>query len=489
MKDIGHKTRRGLSWNLAGAIVVNGMRLVVLVVLGRILTKHDFGVVSAAVSVNAIVQSIRDIGIGPALIQRKELAPGHVSTAFAVTTYIGIVLSATLALAAPLIGRLFHIEESVDVVRALALLFLLRNLSATSRMVLRREMNFRALTIVDTLSFTIGSLVAIGVALLGGGPWALVAGYLVEELIVTAMLFAYSPQRLTLRIDRARLRDLLGYGAGQTVTQVANTGAMYGDNVVVGEALGATALGAYSRAYDLIRFPAVVFDAIVANVLFPAFSHLQDEHASLAANLRRGTFVNALVLAPAGAALIALAPEAIRILIGPNWTEAVVPFQILAITMVLRTNQKLAVLVVQAAGRVNAVAVAALVYMLCVVVGAAITVRWGIVGVSVSTSFAILVVSVESCYLAIRAARMRLRDLLGAYVGGLVLAALVAVVAWPLAHALRSADLAAPITFAIVAVASIAVCAIAVAIGVRCRGGDFAWLGEELARIRARFGR
>lgn len=485
---LGHKTRRGLSWNLAGAVVVNAMRLVVLVVLGRVLTSTDFGIVAAAISVNTVVHSVRDFGIGPALIQRKQLEEGHLTTAFAVITYLGLALSSLLiALAGP-IGRAFGIPESISIIRALAFLFVLRNVAATSRMRLRRDMNFRLLAFVDAFSFCVGSAVSILSAVLGGGAWALVEGYLVEEIISTAMQLYYAPPKVSFRIDRARLRDLLGYGVGQTITQIANTGAMYGDNLVVGDVLGARELGFYSRAYDLIRFPAIVFDAIVANVLFPAFSRIQDDADNLAVSLRRGTFVNALLLAPAGAALIALAPEAIRILVGPHWAEAILPFQILAITMVLRTNQKLAVLVAQAAGIVNAVAAAVIVYMICVVAGAAVMVRWGIPGVAASTTFAIFVVSVESCYLAMRVSGLRLAALLGAYVPGLVLSVLVLAVAWPLAAVLRGHALPAPVIFVIVTLASIALCGAVVAIWVRRGRGDFAWLGDELRTIRRKLG-
>ncbi len=88
--------RRGISWNLVGAISTNAMRLAAMVVLGRMVTSDDFGVVAAAVSVIAILHSVRDIGIGQALIQRKELEPAHVTTAFAVSTYLGLALALLL---------------------------------------------------------------------------------------------------------------------------------------------------------------------------------------------------------------------------------------------------------------------------------------------------------------------------------------------------------------------------------------------------------
>jgi hypothetical protein len=151
---------------------------------------------------------------------------------------------------------------------------------------------------------------------------------------------------------------------------------------------------------------------------------------------------------------------------------------------VLRTNQKLAALVAQAAGAVNAVARAVIVYMICVVGGAALSIRWGIPGVATSTSLAILIVSIESCYIAMRVSGLTLRSMLGAYVPGLMLAALVTVTAWPLAGALRAAHLPNALVFAVVAVSAIALCLVMLVLWLRGGRGDFAWLGEELRRFR-----
>jgi PST family polysaccharide transporter len=482
---VGHQTRRGISWSFAGAVATNGMRLIVLTVLGRALTSTDFGIVAAAVSVNVIVYGIRDVGIGLALVQRKQLEPAHLTTAFAVSVYLGAALSALLWLAAPLIGAFYGIPQSIDVIRVLALVFFgLRSVATTSRMLCQRAMNFRLIAIVDATAYLTGSAVSIACALAGLGPWALVAGYVVEELIATALYLRLSPPRYSLSVDRARLRELLRFGVGQSAVQSANVVATYGDNFVVGHALGATELGYYSRAYDLIKFPSMVFDAIVGNVLFPAFSRLQDDRPSLAANFRRVAFVNAIVLLPASAAIIVVAPEAIRLLMGPAWDDMVLPFRILSVTILLRTNLKLGGILAQAAGMVKAVAVAYAIYMVIVVGGALITIRWGIAGVSVSTAFAITSVSTHCCLLAMRISGLSLRSFLGAHVAGAVIAGCVISTAWPLAHALRAANAPFSVVLGATVAAAAGVSLAMLAVGVRRGRGDFAWFAQELRKLR-----
>jgi PST family polysaccharide transporter len=487
---IGHHTRRGISWNLVGAVATNAMRLLTVVVLGRVLDSHDFGVVAAALSVTVLLHNVRDIGLGPALVQRASLDRAHVATAFAVSLYLGLAIALLLVLAAPLIGALYRIEESVPVLRALGAIFALRGVSAVSVVLCQRAMNFRAIALVDAGAYAAGTTVAMTLALRGAGPWSLVAGYLTEEALSAALYLYLRPPAASLRISGAPLRDLLGFGAGQTVIQLAGILATYGDNFVVGRVLGAGALGFYTRAYDLIKLPSAVFGNIVGNVLFPAFSRLQRDRERLASGFRRVMMVNALVLLPASAALIAIAPEAIRVVMGAHWDAAVLPFRILAVTMLMRTSYKVAAMVASAAGAVSAVAAANVVYMACVIAGAAVSVRWGIAGVATTTALSLVVVYVHCCYLAMQVSGVPTRALLAAHVPGLLVALLVGAAAWPAAMALRAAAVPAPLRFAAIAVLGIALALAATALWLRPhRTGDAGWLRDELGRVSRRLSR
>lgn len=484
---VGQRARRGVSWNLAGAVATNGIRIVVLAVLGRALNSRDFGIVAAAVSVNAILYSIRDIGLATALVQRETVDDAHLATGFAVSTYLGIAVSGLLVLFAPLIGRLYGIESSIDVLRVLAVLFTLRGISMTSRAICRRALNFRAVAIIDTASFLVGSLTSMGCAITGMGPWALVSGYLVEEIVSTVLYLRVAPPpRFTLRVDRRRLRELMTIGVGQTIAQITGILATFGDNFVVGRKLGAEALGYYTRAYDLIRLPSAVFATVLGNVLLPAYSRIQADRPRLAANFRRMTFANALVMLPASAALIVLAPEVIRLLMGPGWGEAVLPFRILTLTMLLRTTHKLAGIVATSAGYVNAIAIAFTLYMLQVIVGAIIAIPWGIVGVATSTALAITVSSLICAWIALRASSLRANELAAAHGPGLLLAILVGAATWPVAEFMRGAGVHFTIIFSGLALVSIALCIGVGAVWLYRERGDFSWLKGELKRLRAR---
>lgn len=484
---VGQRARKGVSWNVAAAVATNALRVAAIAVLGRALDSEDFGIVAAAVSVNAILYSVRDIGLATALVQRENVTAEHMATGFAASTYLGVGVSALLVLFAPFIGRLYGIESSIAVLRALAILFTLRGISMASRAICRRALDFRAVAIIDTVAFFAGTCTSMSCAVAGMGPWALVTGYLVEEIVATVLYLRIAPPpRYTLRIDMNRLRDLLGIGVGQTIAQITSILATFGDNFVVGRTLGAEALGYYTRAYDLIKLPSAVFASVVGNVLLPAYSRIQNDRPRLAANFRRMTFANALVLLPASAALIVLAPEAIRILMGSGWDEAVLPFRILAFTMLLRTTHKLGGIVATAAGHVNAIALAFTFYMVHVIVGAVIASPWGIVGVAISTALAIAVGSLLCSWIAMRASGLRALELAAAHAPGLLIAGIVAAVTWPATLYLRSLEVHFAIVFTVIACASVLVSALAVLVCLWKVGGDFGWLKGELKRLRRR---
>jgi PST family polysaccharide transporter len=480
---IPRQIRRGISWNLIGAISTNLMRLLVLVVLGRVLGSRDFGVVAAALSVITILTTVRDVGIGPALIQRKALEPEHYATAFAVSTYLGFGLAAVVVGTAPAVARLFHSPECVDLLRALSFMFVFRGLSMTSIILFQRAMDFRTIALIDTVTYSIGSLASIGLAVAGLGPWALAAGYLIEEGLSTATFLYLRRPRMTLRIDRARLGDLIGFGAGSTAGAILHMLAIQGDNLVVGHRLGPAQLGFYTRAYDLIKMPALVFTNVVGSVLFPALSRLQGDRAALGAGFRRLIFANALVLLPASAVLIAIAPEVIRILMGPHWDAAVLPFQILAATMMMRVSYKVGSTVATAAGAVYPVALANALYTAGVIGGALVTARWGIPGVAVSTGLSILLMYLLCAWLGLAHSALGWRGFGAAHLPGVILGAAVSLAAWPCALAMRAEGAPTVATFAAIAVLGAVITLGGIALWIRRGRGDFGWLRAELGGV------
>ena len=485
--EVAHRARRGISWNVVGAVLTNAIRLVTVMVLGRALSPGDFGVVASALTVTLVLHHMRDVGIGAALIQRENIDREHVATALAFSIYLGVALGAVLVLSAPWIAAWYDLPNHLDLIRALGILFVLRGFSTVPVMLCRRAMRFRAIAIVDVITYGAGAIVAMTLAILDFGPWSLVSGYLVEDALAAVIYFALQRPPIAFRIDGHRLRELLGFGVGHTILQVANILAIQGDNFIVGGTLGPRELGFYSRAYELIKLPAAVFTNVVGNVLFPAFSRLQRDRERLAAGFRRATLVNGLVLFPASAMLIVVAPEAIWVVMGDQWDTAVLPFQILALTMMMRTSYKVGATIASASGRVYALATANIIYMVCVIAGAALTIRWGIVGVATSTAFSIMVIYLLCCALAMRVAAIAPGAVIAAHAPGLAIAVVVGGASWGIATAMRSLDAAPSVVLAFTAVAGGLLHLAAFVVWTKSMNPDADWIRAEVVRTIRKF--
>jgi O-antigen/teichoic acid export membrane protein len=354
-----------------------------------------------------------------------------------------------------LLARAFGASGAAPVIGAVAGLLLIRGVGTVSVQMARRAMQFRALTLLDVASYVAGSALSIGLAAAGAGPWALIGGYVVDSVLNTAGAMWLQPPPRRLGIDRPALRELLTFGGGQTVGVIANVLATQGDNLVVSRVLGTGPLGFYTRAYELVQYPGLMFTNVVGSVLFPALSRIQDDAATLAKVYRRILFANGVVLLPGSAGLVLLAPEFVRLLMGPGWDDAVLPFQLLAVSMLFRTSYKVGALLVRARGDVYVIAVTQIIYAVLVIGGALLAAPRGLAWVAASTSLAVLTNFLLLCGLAARRIGMPMTGLVTCHVPGLVAAVLTLAAAVPAAHALRSAALPAAVVIAGTAAAGV----------------------------------
>jgi len=485
-RDLAKRTSRGLSWNLIGNLGANALRIIIIPILGRLLTPHEFGLVAAALTVIAFATFLKDAGVGNALVQRKDLTEHHIEAAFSFSVLFGLGLAGILVLVAPAVARFYRVPELTAMVQVLAILFVFRGIVTVPQAIARRQMQFRALALIDLGSYFVGNLLVVILALSGVGAWSLIAGYLCETVLATIALFALRPIRYVVVPKLAYLRDLVAYGAGHMVGEIANYFAYQGDNMVIGNRLGASLLGLYTRAYDLMRYPAVAFSNVAGSVLFSAFSKIQDDQPRLGRVFRRSLFTVSVLLMPISVALFVLAPELIHLLLGDRWHDAVLPFQILAISMLPRTTFKLGVTIARAAGDVFWVALSNFAYGVMVVGGALFAVRWGISGVATSTAVAVYLNFFVLSYLGLRRTTLSWAGFFAAHVQPLVVAAFVLGAVWPMASLLRGAAAPAWVIVIVASIAGLAAGVLAMVLGVKRRNPDWRWFYDGL-RARLRF--
>lgn len=397
-------TRRaldGMFWTFSGTGVQVIFRLLSLMALGRLLTPAEFGLMGAAMVVVALSESVSLIGVGPAIIQRRDLQPAHVRAAVTLSCTMGLLLGAAVWFGAPLIARFYRIPEVEPLLRGVAFLFPLDGLSTVGKSLLIRNLRFRLFVAIDVASYVLGyAIVGVLLAWYGYGVWALVIAYITQATLRTAAMYLATrhPVRPTRNLRAAR--DLLSFGFGHSLAQIGTVISQQGDNLVVGRWLGPAALGVYGRAYSLMVMPAYAFGRVVNRVLFPVMSQVQDERGRLAHGYERSLAIVALVSLPISSFLFVVAPDLIPVILGPAWGAVVLPFRLLTISLLFRMSSRISDACAKAAGVVYLRALLQAGYAAIVILGAIVGQRWGVAGVAVGVSVAMALNWLSMAWLA-----------------------------------------------------------------------------------------
>ncbi|MDQ3742735.1 MAG: lipopolysaccharide biosynthesis protein [Actinomycetota bacterium] len=329
-QGIATRTLRGMAWAY-GAYV--GGRVLVLVstaVLARLLTPEDFGLVALALTIMAMLEAFADLGVGHALVvDTGERVEDRAETAFVISVAVGLVLALIVAGLSPVAAAVFDEPELIALTSVLGLNFLLRSFKSVHEALARKAMDFRSITVADFADAAVRGVVGIVLAIAGLGVWALVIGYLVGTLARTAAIWWRVRWRPRFKPRRAHLRQLIGFGGGLSLVSLLNAFIGTFDDLVVGQVLGATALGLYVLGFRLPELLIINMSNVASDVLFPAFASVsKDALASAYLTALRYTLMVGLPLA---VGLAVLAEPVILALFGDQWQETVTVTQILTL--------------------------------------------------------------------------------------------------------------------------------------------------------------
>lgn len=352
-KGLLDRTLSGFLWSLLSAGGQALFNAVVVIVLARLLTPSEFGIVGAATVVISFAQIFTLLGVGPALVHLPEITRVHVRVGFGMSLALGLLFGVIIFFSSAAISRFFSMPELEGVVQVMAIIFPIAGTTSVGFALLQRDLQFRPLAMIELVSFVVGfGMVAITLALLGFGVWSLVAGQLGQATLRAAMILWLRREHIGIGWSRAEARDLLSYGTGHSLARVANYMATQGDNLVIGRFLGADALGLYTRAYQFMMLPTNLIGTVLNRVMFPAMAAVQDDRQRLGRAYLNSLGGVTLVTMPLAAVLFVAAPDLVLVVLGPNWLEAVEPFRILIVVLTFRTAYKISDSLAQATGAV-----------------------------------------------------------------------------------------------------------------------------------------
>lgn len=391
----------GLAWTGGSQVVMQVVRLFTAVALARLLAPDDYGLAALALVFASLVLVFSDLALGAAVIQRKNLTEDDRATAFWMSIGAGVVFTALGVVLSGPIAALFGQPEVGPLCAALSLSFLITSLATTHEALLLRDMQFARLEQRMMLATLVGAVAGIVVGLETRDAWAIIAQQLAQAATSTILLWALSPWRPSLRFSWASLKALGGFSSyllGHRLLYYFHRNA---DNILIGRYLGATALGAYALAYNIMLVPFTRIAGPVQRVLGPAFARMQDEPRRIAdAWVRAVRLVGALAI-PSLLGLMVVAPDFVSVVLGDQWAAAVPLIQVLAIVGIVQSLQSISTDILQARGQANTIFRFSVLFTVTHTAGFIVGLEWGVVGVA--AAYAITSILVEPIYTVLTA--------------------------------------------------------------------------------------
>jgi lipopolysaccharide exporter len=330
----------GVRWSGISALSKTALEAIGAVVLARLLSPADFGLMAMIRIVIGFTHLYMDFGISGAIVHRQHATHDELSSLYCLNIFTGLGAFAVAALAAPMVASLFADPRLVPLLRTAALVFVISPVGQQFQILLEKHLRFEQLARAEIVASLVGIVTGITSAVIGLGVWSLVVSSLAATLTATALYLraGLSLHRPSLHFRWAEVRNYIGFGLFQLGERTLNHLAERFDQILIGPLLGARALGFYSLAFNLTGRPVYSINPILTRVAFPLFSKVQDDNQRLQRGYLRLIRLLTTINAPLLIGLLVVAPVAIPVIYGSKWSESVILVQILSVVSLLRST-------------------------------------------------------------------------------------------------------------------------------------------------------
>ena len=459
MSNLTTKAASGLSWTVVSASFTLVMQLTYTAVMAQILSPSDFGIMTLAMSIVTFGGMFTNMGIGKAIVQKEQILTTDIRAALTSNLVLGSSLYLIIFFTSPYLALIF-VQKTDDMVvaelahsgfitaqlikfdyltqisnsrlltsqvlRLVSIALVVSAISAVSINLLRRDMRFKAVSIINFTAFFIGYLfVGIGMAASGFGVWSLACAGLSQGIITATLAYIMVRHSIVPTFLWKHFKPLLAYGSKVTINTLIE---YVSDNVntyLISPFFGMASLGIYSQGRKLIFLPIHVLIANVHRVIFPAFSRLNTNPKKLKeAYLTTLTMVT-LFLAPVAVGMSVAAREIVLTIYGEKWVDAIIILQIFCYSILLRYIVLFASTVCDAIAKLNVKMFINLTWLILGFVGFFALMSFGLPGLAYSVLIGEIVCSILYMWLMKRYLDVSLLDFIKAYTPGVVTALIV----------------------------------------------------------------
>jgi O-antigen/teichoic acid export membrane protein len=382
MATLRQRTFSAIWWNGAAQFLVQALQFVTSIALARLLGPKEFGLMGMVMVFTGFASTFSDMGLGAALIQRKDLSESHINTVFWINLGMGVLLTGVFVIAAPLVAGFYKQPQLRLVTVITSLTFIPAALTIAQNALIDKSLNFRARFWIEATSALVAGVVAICMALNSFGVWSLAGQSLASAITRLTVTWCLSTWRPNWSFDPGAFKELFRFSRNLLANGVIGYWGRSVDRLVLGRFMGSVELGVYSFAFRAINLPLDLTTSVTNAVMFPAFSMIQENCVTLRQVYLRSTGMVALVTFPIMIGLAILAEPFVLLLYGDRWRASIGIIQILAFSAMAQSVYNTAVWVFLSQGRSNILFRLGVYASLVRAAGAAAGISWGVTGVA-----------------------------------------------------------------------------------------------------------
>lgn len=408
--DLKYKVIKSIAWlgglKYVGQVFSWGITIIVI----RILDPSDYGLMAmASVCVNFMVM-MSELGLGAAIIQRKEISQDQLSKVFGFIILSHFFLFLALLLGAHVIAVYFSEPKLVPILQVLSVNFLLLSLYVIPQSLLIRRMDFQKKSIIDLSATVLSSSITLTLAIYGYGVWSLIVGSISGHII---FLLGYNLMVKNFLLPKFKLkgvRDFFSFGSYIVGSRILWYFYYRSDILIGGRILGNHLLGIYSVALEISSIPLEKTFPIINQIAFPAYSSIQSDMKLVCSHFLKAARISSLVFFPAFWGLLIIAPELFGWLLGKKWVDVILPMQLLCLILPFRAMGNLFSPMLLGIGRPEInfyyVAFAAIIMPVSFLIG----VKYGVVGICLAWVLGYTIVFFFTLIISLRIINLTLSD-------------------------------------------------------------------------------
>jgi len=330
--EIKQKAASSIKWAFLANLLPKTISPIVTVILARLLLPSDYGIIGMSMVIVSLADLFHGMGLSQALIQRAKDVESAADVAFWSNVTLGILIAITIVLLAPWISFFFHEPRLSAVLRVQSIAVIISSLSSVQNALLQRKFKFKKLMGLTLVPSLMPLMVAVPLAILGLGYWALIGSAIVGRGVQTFLLWVYSSWRPRWRYDIKIARQMLTFGGLVAMEGLMGWAIVSGDNLVAGHFMSSKDVGLYVFGFNLVTLLVGFFVSPLMGVAYSAFSRLQSDIKELKRVFLESTRMIATIVIPFSFGLSLIADPFTAIVLGSKWVGIEPVIRILAIS-------------------------------------------------------------------------------------------------------------------------------------------------------------